>query len=165
MPSNETGIPEPHPTDLPPELAANGATAGPAASNVRFLVGAVVAAAAVAYIAMSSFDNEVYFLTVAEVSEQYDEFGDREFRLKGNVVPGSHETLGDSLSHHRFALTEGGETMTVYFEGPLPDTFSDDAEVIALGQLIGEGEFEATEVVAKCPSRYEGEVPTAQLDN
>lgn len=164
MPSNDFGPPDPHPTDLPPELAANGATPGAATSNVRFLIGALVAVAAVAYIAMSSFDNEVYFLTVSEVVADIDAHDEREFRLKGHVVAGSHETLGDSLNHHRFELAEGGDTMVVYFQGPLPDTFSDDAEVIALGQLISDDEFEATEVVAKCPSRYEGDVPTAQLD-
>jgi cytochrome c-type biogenesis protein CcmE len=36
----------------------------------------------------------------------------------------------------------------------VPDTFLDDAEVVVTGRLTPEG-FMATEMTAKCPSKYE----------
>ena len=37
----------------------------------------------------------------------------------------------------------------------MPDTFKDDAEVIVAGQVQPDGSFEAQELIAKCPSKYE----------
>ena len=37
----------------------------------------------------------------------------------------------------------------------MPDTFKDDAEVVVAGTLSEKGVFEAHEVIAKCPSKYE----------
>ncbi|MBU6160403.1 MAG: cytochrome c maturation protein CcmE [Myxococcales bacterium] len=131
------------------------------ASRLRFLVGTLVAVGALIYVAFSSFESEVYFLTVAEVSDQQENIGGREFRLKGIVVPGSHMVSETALHEHWFTLHEEDETRQVFFAGALPDTFADEAEVVALGRLRDDGVFEAVEVVAKCPSRYEEAAPTA----
>jgi len=130
-------------------------------SHVRFVVAVVLAAAALVYIAFTSFQAEVYFFTVAEARAQSEAIGDQEFRVKGDVVAGSHYMRDGTLDRHRFELVSDGATLEVYFTGALPDTFSDDAEVVALGRLVSESRFEAVEVVAKCPSRYEETVPTA----
>ncbi len=127
----------------------------------RFLVGTLVAVIAIVYVAMSSFDSEVFFLTVAEAAERAEEVGQQEFRVKGNVVAESHYMREGTLNEHMFTLQEGGHQLQVFFAGALPDTFSDEAEVVALGRMRVDGVFEAEDVVAKCPSRYEEQVPTA----
>lgn len=138
---------------------------GSLAGNLRFLAIAVVAIAAMVWIAMSSFDNEVYYLTVSEALEQADELGDDEFRIKGNVVAGSYRVNGENLGEHFFTLVADNQTIEVFYAGALPDTFADDAEVIALGSLdSGSERFTAVEVIAKCPSRYEEDGPT-QAEN
>jgi cytochrome c-type biogenesis protein CcmE len=142
------------------ELAAHGATQR--RGNVRFLVAAVVAACSIAWVVVTSFDQEVYFYTVAEVAERNEEIGTREFRIKGNVVPDSYRVGESSLNEHRFALEADGHVIEVAYTGVLPDTFAPDAEVIALGRLDSAGGFEAIEVVAKCPSRYEEQAPTGR---
>jgi cytochrome c-type biogenesis protein CcmE len=113
-------------------------------------------------VVVSSFDEEVYFHTVAEVAEKYEEIGHREFRIKGNVVDESYRVSEQSLNDHRFELVADGHTIEVFYTGVLPDTFAPDAEVIALGRLESPGRFHAVEVVAKCPSRYEEDVPTGR---
>ena len=45
--------------------------------------------------------------------------------------------------------------MNVSFTGQPPDTFKDEAEVVAHGQLRSDGGFDANQVIAKCPSKYE----------
>lgn len=47
------------------------------------------------------------------------------------------------------------KTLTVRYKGTVPDTFKDDAEVIVGGALGTDGVFEAKELIAKCPSKYE----------
>lgn len=132
------------------------------ASNVRFLVGAVVASLSIAWVVVSSFDEEVYFYTVSEVAERYDDIAPREFRIKGNVVEDSYRVGETSLNEHRFELVADGHRIEVFYAGVLPDTFAPDAEVIALGRLESPDLFVAVEVVAKCPSRYEEAAPTGR---
>jgi cytochrome c-type biogenesis protein CcmE len=45
----------------------------------------------------------------------------------------------------------------VSYVGPVPDTFTDenDIDVVVEGKLDRAGVFEATDVIAKCGSRYE----------
>ena len=51
----------------------------------------------------------------------------------------------------------------VTYRGIVPDTFTDanDIEVIVEGRLGRDGVFHATEVLAKCGSRYEAELDKA----
>ena len=147
-------------TQAPPPLEGPRSRGG--LSNVRFLVGALVAVAAIIVLTVSSFNEQVYYFTVAEAADRYPGIQNTEFRIKGNVVPQSHHRPGDELNEHLFALTADGEQIEVRFVGPLPDTFADNAEVIALGAMTSADRFEAVEVVAKCPSRYEEGAPTAE---
>ena len=130
-------------------------------SNIRFLIAAGVAAVGVSIIAMSSFDDQVYFYTVAEASAKAGQIGDHEFRIKGNVVRASHMLKQGTLDQHLFQLVDHDKVVSVTYKGALPDTFKDEAEVVALGHLEDDGSFVATEVVAKCPSRYDNKAPTA----
>lgn len=129
-------------------------------SNLRFVIAMLIAAAAVSGVAFSSFDDQVYFYTVAEAQAKAPEIGDDEFRIKGNVVRGSHFLKKGSLDIHHFQLVEADKVVAVVFEGPLPDTFTDEAEVVALGHMEAPNLFVAEEVVAKCPSRYDAKAPT-----
>lgn len=150
---------------LSPELqdaARRSAEKGAGRQGWLFVLGMLAAAAVVAWIAISSFDQQIYYYTVAEAAPQVEEIGNRQFRLKGNVRPGSHLVREGTLDDHRFTLVEGTSSLDVVYMGPMPDTFSDDAEVVALGRFNDNGVFVATEITAKCPSRYEGNAPTAQ---
>ena len=132
--------------------------------NLGFLVGSLVIVSAIVALTLTSFDEEIYYLTVAEADARYDEILDREFRLKGTVVPETHLLREGVLNQHRFEVEAEGIRAVVDFTGPLPDTFADEAEVIALGRFSEPLRFEASEVIAKCPSRYEESAPTASRD-
>lgn len=85
----------------------------------------------------------------------------RGLRVHGYVVPGSIDKQLEQ-GHVDFAIedevSEG--TLPVRFLGiDLPDVFSDGAEVVIEGR-VEEGRFLADRVLAKCPSKYEPEVPT-----
>lgn len=150
---------------LSPELEAAAretASQGAGRRGWIFVLGMLTAAAVVAWIAISSFDSQIYYYTVAEAAPRAETLQGNQFRLKGNVRPGSHLVREGTLDDHRFTLVDGMSSMIVTYDGPMPDTFSDDAEVVALGRVNEDGVFVASEITAKCPSRYEGNAPTAE---
>ena len=59
-------------------------------------------------------------------------------------------------------MTDGAQIYPVTYRGLVPDTFTDasDIEVVVEGRLGADGVFHATDVLAKCGSRYEA-VPKA----
>ena len=62
-----------------------------------------------------------------------------------------------------FVVSDGVKEYPVTYRGIVPDTFTDanDIEVIVEGRLGRDGVFHATEVFAKCGSRYEAELDKA----
>jgi cytochrome c-type biogenesis protein CcmE len=59
---------------------------------------------------------------------------------------------------HAFVLHVKDKRVAARFTGVVPDTFQDRAEVVATGRLTHGSDsylFEATEVIAKCPSTYQ----------
>ena len=47
--------------------------------------------------------------------------------------------------------------LKVRYEDVVPDTFKDHAEVVVEGRMASDGAFDATTLLAKCPSKYEGD--------
>ena len=56
-----------------------------------------------------------------------------------------------------FQVSDGVKTYPVVYQGLVPDTFTDanDIEVVVEGRLGGDGVIRASDVLAKCGSRYE----------
>ncbi len=92
-----------------------------------------------------------YYLTVSEFLDQGAPQREN-LRVNGRVVAG---TIARRSNGARFVMAEGGQQLPVDYTGVLPDTFVDDAEVVVQGQLRGDGVFEASLLLAKCPSKYE----------
>ena len=96
--------------------------------------------------------NMLFFVSPADISEQKLPFG-REFRLGGLVVPGSLERADDGLTV-QFTITDGAESVTVAYNGILPDLFREGQGVIARGELQSRELFVAHEVLAKHDENY-----------
>ena len=121
----------------------------------KFLIGGAIIVIALSYLVYSAFANSAtYFYTVSEFREQGSSFYGNNVRVNGEVVAGSIEK--DSGSPRiTFTLTEAGETLLVVYEGVIPDTFKDNADVVIEGQLNTDGTFKAHTLMAKCASKYE----------
>ena len=74
------------------------------------------------------------------------------FRLGGLVVDGSVVRDPNSLKI-KFDLTDMSETVTVQYEGILPDLFREGQGIVTMGQLKN-GTFMAEEVLAKHDENY-----------
>lgn len=113
------------------------------------LVGVGAASAITIY---SLRQNMLFFVSPADITEQNLPLG-REFRLGGLVVPGTVRRGEDGLAV-RFDVTDGAETVSVSFDGILPDLFREGQGVIARGELQSHDVFIAREVLAKHDENY-----------
>jgi cytochrome c-type biogenesis protein CcmE len=128
--------------------------------NVKLLVGLLVAGVAIVALAMTFRESVVYAKTVDQLMADQKRMAGRAVRVEGNLVKGSlvHQ---DTPCEYRFEMEHGGATVPVrYANCVVPDTFRDvpgmDVKVTVEGKLSSEnGRFEATQVMAKCPSKYE----------
>ncbi|GLT16212.1 cytochrome c maturation protein CcmE [Vibrio algivorus] len=74
-------------------------------------------------------------------------------RIGGMVVEGSVKRDPDSLKVS-FDLKDIGPTVTVTYEGILPDLFREGQGIVAQGTLVDERTIEAFEVLAKHDENY-----------
>lgn len=130
--------------------------------NRQVAVAVGVILVAVLYVLITGMrDTMVYYYTVSEVATQRVELTGEPLRVAGKVVPGSIDTDATGLVH-RFVIEEGGETIPVVYRDIVPDTFQDNAEAVVEGALDENGTFQATFLMAKCPSKYEAETDYAK---
>ena len=118
---------------------------------------------AVVYVFITGIsDTMVYYYNVSEVSERRAELVGNALRVHGQVVPGSIEKDPTGLVH-KFLIEEGGLTVPVVYRDIVPDTFQDRADAVVEGSFDSSGTFQATFLMAKCPSKYEAETDYAQF--
>src|ERR1700761_6400690 len=108
----------------------------------------------IVYLAITGVQsNKSYYVTITELQGMGDKAYTRHLRVAGNVEPGSIERNG---THAQFVLLELGKRLPVQYAGvePPPDTFKDNAQALAIGTFGRDGIFHATELQAKCASKY-----------
>jgi cytochrome c-type biogenesis protein CcmE len=128
--------------------------------QVAIAVGVILIA--VVYVLITGMrDNMLYYYTVSEVAARQSDLAGEPLRVAGNVVPGSIQSDPTGLLH-RFVIQEGGKTMPVVYRDIPPDTFQDNAEAVVEGSFDADGTFQATFLMAKCPSKYEAETDYAK---
>jgi cytochrome c-type biogenesis protein CcmE len=132
-------------------------------AGTKFIIGALVIVAGVgALIATGVQETGVYFLTPTELLSRTSSdstFHDVGIKVGAKVVPGSVRRAENARTID-FRISDGASEFPVTYTGLIPDTFTDasNIEVIVEGKYGRDGVFRATEVLAKCGSRYESEI-------
>lgn len=118
----------------------------------KFLVATLLIVLAVGYLISSSTSQTmVYYYTVKEVQSQLSSLQSRGIRISGKAA--GIETQGREC---RFQVVGEGESLAIVYQGLLPDTFKEGSEVVVEGRWNpARQHFEATTILAKCPSKYE----------
>lgn len=151
-----------------PAVAASAAKreAGepPPQTNVGLLISLlVIGAAIVALLVLVVGGNEdaKFARTPAQLVDSRDELASsqRGLRVQGNLVSGTLRKR-DQPCEYRFSIEGGGKAVEVrYPQCIVPDTLRDvkgmPTEVTAEGTLSPDGHLQATNVLAKCPSKYD----------
>jgi cytochrome c-type biogenesis protein CcmE len=107
-------------------------------------------------------DTKTYYKTIPELAQMGSAAQSHRVRVGGDVKPGSIVKLGTQVN---FVLHQGGQSLNVVYTGsdPLPDTFRDNAQALADGQLGADGVFQAKKIQAKCASKYEAKPPQRNM--
>ncbi len=107
-------------------------------------------------------EEKLYYL---EVDEYLSKPIDSPVRLAGFVVDGSigKDPAGLAVKF-QIRGASGARAIPVFFDsrtagGRIPDTFVDGSQVVVSGQMGKDGVFQAKQLLAKCPSKYEAADP------
>ena len=132
----------------------------------KFIVAVLLIVGAVSYLMFSGInDTMVYYYTLSELMEKKSELAGVGLRIHGHVSPGTIR-IDRERSQVDFLVMEKKtpNTLPVTYQGIIPDTFKDGAEVVVEGSYHADRHhFQATVLMAKCPSKYE-ETETASSD-
>jgi cytochrome c-type biogenesis protein CcmE len=127
--------------------------------TIKVVITSAVVIGGIGLLVMSSMADAEYFKEVDVVADSPAEWMNKNLRVHGTVAAGTiNEVIEGQQSSRTFYLERNGKRILVRNSGPKPDTFRDLADVTAKGKLIeenGELIIEASELSAKCPSKYE----------
>jgi cytochrome c-type biogenesis protein CcmE len=130
--------------------------------HLKFVIVGALIVGAISYLMFSGInDSMVYYYTVSEALEMAQELDDRGIRVAGYVQAGTiHKDNAQSRVEFLVFEKESDRTLPVIYQGIIPDTFKDNAEVLVEGMYRPEeGIFHANVLLAKCPSKYEAQGP------
>ncbi|GBR03330.1 cytochrome c-type biogenesis protein CcmE [Gluconacetobacter liquefaciens] len=104
---------------------------------------------------LSAFSSNIVFFMAPSQVHAHPPAADRTIRLGGMVVAGSvrQQKNGDTPTN-QFDVTDGQDAVTVHYEGILPDLFREGQSVVAIGSVLADGSFRASEVLAKHDETY-----------
>lgn len=117
---------------------------------IVFLIAGVALAAGFAMYAFNQ--NLMFYFSPSDVKEGKAP-ANKLFRMGGMVVEGTFKKEPKTLKVH-FDLTDYGKTVSVEYEGILPDLFREGQGIISSGKLNEQGVFIAEEVLAKHDENY-----------
>jgi cytochrome c-type biogenesis protein CcmE len=125
---------------------------------VSVVATALVVAGAVIYLLVSGFDDTVvYYKTVDELLADPGRFETRAVRINGVLVPGSIKAK-PGTKDYLFQITKRNQVLEVAYSGILPDTMLEDKELVVEGVYNqAASRFQASEILTKCPSKYESQ--------
>jgi cytochrome c-type biogenesis protein CcmE len=128
--------------------------------NLGLLLGLLAIVGGVLTLVFTSFEGSaIYSVGVDQLIKEPERYSERNVRVKGMLVKGTL-TRREQPCEYRFKLEEKNTVLAVeYPQCVVPDTFRDmpgmDVEVTAEGKMADNGAFQATSIMAKCPSKYE----------
>ena len=154
------------------------------AGRGKFIVAGILIVTAVAFLIVSSTGRTAsFFLTIEELKVMGDGAVGRNVTVSGAVlgdtilydssapevvftivnIPGDPDEIeragGLAAVLHAAASGPGVLRLDVVHQDVKPDMLQNEAQAIVRGQLGEDGQFYADEVLLKCPSRYEEDVP------
>jgi cytochrome c-type biogenesis protein CcmE len=151
----------------------------------KFLIGGMLVVAAVIYLIASSTSAAAqYYLTIDELMEKQAAVVGRDLKISGAVdgetisydpqtltlrfsianVPAGMDEIekagGLAKVLHQAVSDPTAQRLQVVYTGPKPDLLRHEAQAIVTGRMGEDGVFHADELLLKCPTRYEEEIPS-----
>jgi cytochrome c-type biogenesis protein CcmE len=123
----------------------------PRHKRIALITGGLATLGIAAALVLNALNSNIaFFVTPTEVAEGKAPQG-KIFRIGGMVKAGSLKR--DNLTVH-FAITDTAKEVKVSYTGILPDLFQEGKGAVAQGRIGPDGNFVATEVLAKHDENY-----------
>ena len=123
----------------------------PRHKRLAIILGGLASLGIAAFLVLQALNSNIaLFVTPTDVIDGKAP-KDRAFRIGGMVKMGSIVREGTTA---RFVVTDTAKEVPVVYTGILPDLFKEGKGVVAQGRLGGDGQFAATEVLAKHDENY-----------
>ena len=120
----------------------------------RVLLTLLVIGGSLSYLFYTTLAQETEFYKhVDEVMTQPEQWYGKKMKLHGFVVDNTIQ-VKESTLEYLFDMQTNGHVIKASYKGVVPDTFKSGAEVVLGGMLAKDG-FHATDMTAKCPSKYD----------
>jgi cytochrome c-type biogenesis protein CcmE len=152
--------------------------------RAKFIIGGLLIVAAIVYLIVSSTQaNAQFFLTVDELKARGADYIGKDIRISGAVMGESiiydakSLTLNFTIAHvpgdtkevdeqgglaavlHAAVTDPTRNRLEVVYQGVKPDLLKHEAQAIMTGKLGEDGVFYASELLLKCPTKYEEAAP------
>jgi cytochrome c-type biogenesis protein CcmE len=149
----------------------------------KFFIGGLFVFAAVILLAVTSLrGNTQYYLTINELLS-HSNGQTQNVRISGVVlgdtihydvssntltftvanIPGDNATIekmgGLAQALHISAIDPNAKQLKIKYQGSKPDLLTNEAQAIMTGSLGSDGVFTVSELLLKCPSRYDDSLP------
>jgi cytochrome c-type biogenesis protein CcmE len=130
--------------------------------SATVVAAALIVIAAIGYLIYNGFQStSVYYLTVTELQARQSSplgLGNSQVRVAG-IVQANSVTRSTSDSTIDFTIADDGGKLPVVYKGLVPDIFGPGIQVVVEGRYVN-GTFQASTLLAKCPSKFTAAVPT-----
>jgi cytochrome c-type biogenesis protein CcmE len=119
--------------------------------NIKIIIAAVVLVGAIIFASVSFVESNVEYGDFRTAIES-----NKKIQVKGEWVKARESSFDASTSSFTFYMKDdSGEEVKVVLEGAKPNNFEIATSIVAKGRYK-DGCFHASEVLTKCPSKYEG---------
>ena len=124
----------------------------------KILIGVIVIGGGLGYFTFQAMQSSwSYYYSVDEFSASISDMNNYSFRIAGRVKPGSVNRDLQKMSL-TFTLAGAKTEIPVFYEGTVPDNFTEDIEVVVEGRLDENKSFKAKTLMTKCESKYKAKV-------
>lgn len=159
-------------------------------SRMKLIIGGVIILAAVGFLIVSTTQASAqFFMTIDELAAKGPGMVDKNVTVSGAVigdtitydpqtlsvtftvanVPGDNaeiERLGGlGKVLHEAVIDPNRSQLKVIYSGAKPDLLRNEAQAVMTGHLGADGIFYASELLLKCPTKYEQSIPQQAQGN
>ena len=132
-------------------------------SRIVLLTFALIIFSAIIFLVLKSLeDNVVYFFSPTEIYNKSDISFNKKIRVGGIVKMNSIKKKGTSMT---FIVSDLKNEIIVFYEGLVPNLFSEGKGVVAEGNLRDKKFFIAKKILAKHDENYMPPEVSKALDN
>ena len=116
------------------------------------IIGVIVIVLSVVVILLSAQQFVNPYHSVSEVVSDKNTFINQHIQMIGDVVNGSIQTSSQDIL---FKITDEISELNVVYSGATPQNFVEGVEVVISGRLMSDDNFQANQILTKCPSKYQ----------